>query len=189
MRKNSRQGIEHLSMFRDLPAFKVASSNVTIEEFGESAIHNILKNRPPSLLVEHAAIIQGADGEECCRAEMTVTEKHCEGHYPGCPILPFAMIGEFIGQTGAILLTVKSSTFASALPLAVSSDGFRAGSAGPVFAGDTLICVARLLQLRQIVGKIQSAVYRGEETVAEMGEATFFASQWPTKPEGENEDK
>lgn len=185
MRRNHREGLGQLSIVRDI---KQTSSGVTIREYDESSILGILKNRKPSLLIERAAIILRED-ERYCRTEMTVTEDHCEGHYPGCPILPFAMIGEFIGQTGAVLLTLQSPIFAAALPLAVSSDGFRAGDAGPVFAGDTLICVARLLQLRHIVGKIQSAVYRSDETVAEMGEATFFATQWPNKPESESEDK
>jgi len=148
-------------------------------------IKQVLFNREPYLLVDRAVVFrQIIDGQtkERIVSQLTIVEKHCAGHYPGYPILPFALMGEIIGQTGAILLTTShQKEIGDAVPLAVKATNFKSGSSGPVFPDDVLTVVAEVLRMRGGFAQLTATMIVRDETVVTMDEVGFWVVKLPLK--------
>jgi len=146
-------------------------------------IYTVLYNRPPSLMLEKGVVFRENIGQETVEkviCQMTVTENHCNGHYPGYPILPLAQQAEFVGQTGALLLSVaRQKEFANAIPFAVKNQEFRSGNSGPVFPGDILISVAQILRYRMGFANVDAIITIRDQLVATMEEVGYMAVKMP----------
>jgi 3-hydroxyacyl-[acyl-carrier-protein] dehydratase len=75
-----------------------------------AAVQDYLHHRPPYLLVERIAEL----GEDFIVAEMTMTgdEFFAQGHFPGLPILPGAMMQELTTQSAGILIAANYNPLA-----------------------------------------------------------------------------
>ncbi len=148
-------------------------------------IKHVLFNREPYLMVDRAMVFrQTVDGQTKDRivTQLTVTEQHCAGHYPGYPMLPFALMGEIIGQAGAILLAIShQKEIGDATPLAVKAANFKSGNSGPVFPDDVLTVVAEVLRMRGGFAQLTATMIVRDETVVTMDEVGFWAVKLPLK--------
>jgi 3-hydroxyacyl-[acyl-carrier-protein] dehydratase len=66
-------------------------------------IYNAIPHRPPFLFVDR--IVEVGENKIKTEKEIRPDEPVFQGHYPGQPIMPGALICESIFQTGAILLS------------------------------------------------------------------------------------
>ena len=148
-------------------------------------IKHVLFNREPYLLVDKAVVFrQNVDGQTKDRivSQLTVTEQHCAGHYPGYPMLPFALMGEIIGQAGAILLTTSyQKEIGDAIPLAVKATNLKSGNSGPTFPGDILTIVAEVIRMRGGFAVLTATMIVRDETVVTLDEVSFYAVKLPLK--------
>jgi len=74
-----------------------------VEDYEMEEILNAIPHRPPFLFVDKIVELSGTKIRTT--KEITPDEPVFEGHYPGQPIMPGALICESIFQTGAILLS------------------------------------------------------------------------------------
>ena len=78
-------------------------------------ILNAIPHRPPFLFVDR--IIEITDTKIKTTKEIMSDEPVFEGHYPGQPIMPGALICESIFQTGAILLSKMMGGISGGVPV------------------------------------------------------------------------
>ncbi|MBN1778850.1 MAG: hypothetical protein JW816_01345 [Candidatus Buchananbacteria bacterium] len=148
-------------------------------------IKKVLFNREPYLLIDRAVVFhQDVDGQTKNRiiGQLTITDQHCAGHYPGYPMLPFAIMGEIIGQVGAILLTTSYWTeIGDAVPLVVEVTNLRSGNSGPIFPGDVLTVVAEVILMRGGFSILTATMIVRDETVITLDKVSFLAVRLPLK--------
>ncbi|RLC95388.1 MAG: beta-hydroxyacyl-ACP dehydratase [Chloroflexi bacterium] len=81
-------------------------------------IYNAIPHRPPFLFVDR--IVEVGENKIKTEKEISPDEPVFQGHYPGQPVMPGALICESIFQTGAILLSKimeASSDMAQGIPV------------------------------------------------------------------------
>ena len=69
------------------------------------SIEGYLHHRPPYLLVQN--IVEIEDRKVVTEAKITGDEFFIQGHFPGAPILPGAMMQEMLTQTAGVLIAAK----------------------------------------------------------------------------------
>ncbi len=114
-------------------------------------IQNLLPHRYPFLLVDR--IIEYVPGQRAVGIKnVTATEPHFQGHFPGRPIMPGVLIVEAMAQVGGIVL-MQLPDAQGKLSLFVGIDKVRFRR--QVVPGDQLILTAELLWVKQRrVGKM-----------------------------------
>jgi 3-hydroxyacyl-[acyl-carrier-protein] dehydratase len=78
-------------------------------------ILNAIPHRPPFLFVDRIIELSGTKIKT--RKEIRSDEPVFEGHYPGQPVMPGALICECIFQTGAILLSKMMGSIGEGIPV------------------------------------------------------------------------
>jgi len=78
-------------------------------------ILNAIPHRPPFLFVDK--IVELSETKIKTTKEIRFDEPVFEGHYPGQPIMPGALICESIFQTGAILLSKMMGSIGEGIPV------------------------------------------------------------------------
>ena len=78
-------------------------------------ILNAIPHRPPFLFVDRIVEVSGTKIKTT--KEIRLDEPVFEGHYPGQPIMPGALICESIFQTGAILLSKMMGGITGGVPV------------------------------------------------------------------------
>jgi 3-hydroxyacyl-[acyl-carrier-protein] dehydratase len=78
-------------------------------------ILNAIPHRPPFLFVDRIVEVSGTKIKTT--KEVKPDESVFEGHYPGQPIMPGALICESIFQTGAILLSKMMGGMGGGIPV------------------------------------------------------------------------
>ena len=68
-------------------------------------VEDYLHHRAPYLMVEEIISIEG--NEITTRASVTTDAHFLDGHFPGAPIVPGAMLQELATQTGGILIAAR----------------------------------------------------------------------------------
>ena len=110
-------------------------------------IQEILPHRHPFLLVDR---ILETDGETFIVGIKNVSygEPFFQGHFPGHPVMPGALLVEALAQTGAALLFYKNAGSKNQLVYFSGID--RCRFRRPVFPGDQLRIEVRLLRQRSL---------------------------------------
>jgi len=157
-----------------------------LQRFGSTDdIKKVLFNREPYLLIDSAVVFRQKINDNQKKrivAQTIVTEQHCVGHYPGYPMLPFALMGEIVGQAGALLLVVAChEEIGDATPLAVKVANLKSGNSGPVFPGDVLTIVAEMTRIRGGFAVITAIVIVRDEVVVTLDEGCYWAVNLPLK--------
>jgi len=120
-------------------------------------ILNAIPHRPPFLFVDKIVEISGTKIKTV--KEIKPDDPVFQGHYPGQPIMPGALICESIFQTGAILLSKMMGGFSSGIPVLTRINNAKFKNI--VKPGNTLDIEAELVE------KIANAYYmKGKASVS-----------------------
>jgi len=144
--------------------------NTSPEQIDINRIMAMIPHRYPILLVDR--IIDCVPGVRATGLKnVTITEPHFQGHFPGWPVMPGVLIIEAMAQTSAILVvrTLGEEAMGKIVYFMTIDDArFRK----PVTPGDTLHIHVEKIQNRKNVWK-----FRGEAKVNGVihAEATFSA--------------
>lgn len=131
-------------------------------------IEKILPHRSPFLLVDRIIELEPMKRAVGIK-NVTMTESHFQGHFPGKPVMPGVLILEAMAQVGGVaLLYPEENRGKIALFGAMERVRFRKTA----IPGDQLKMVAELIKIRGFIGKIWCQSYVEDQVVAE-GEFTF----------------
>jgi 3-hydroxyacyl-[acyl-carrier-protein] dehydratase len=120
-------------------------------------ILNAIPHRPPFLFVDRIVELSGTKIRTT--KEIRPDEPVFEGHYPGQPIMPGALICESIFQTGAVLLSKMMGGVGEGVPVLTRINNAKFKSI--VKPGSTLDIEAELVE------KVSNAYYmKGKASVA-----------------------
>ncbi len=131
-------------------------------ELGTTEIMDIIPHRYPFLMVDR--IVSMEPGEEATGIkQVSASDPHLQGHFPGHPVMPGVLITEAMAQVGAVALLC--------LPEHKGRLGFLAGLdkvrfKRQVVPGDTLYVHCRLEKFRRGVGVAQARAWVGDDDVA-----------------------
>ena len=119
----------------------------------ELNVEEIMENLPhryPMLLVDKITEMVPMDyaiGENC----VTINEPFFQGHFPGHPIMPGALICEALAQVGGVCLQYNPEN-RGLIPLFTGMDHVRFRS--PVLPGDVLVTKAKIKKILGRMGKV-----------------------------------
>ncbi len=132
------------------------------------AIMKILPHRPPFLLVDRIAKI---DGNIIIGVKnVTMNEPHFAGHFPGHPIMPGVLQLEAMAQVAGILL-LKRIEQANQIAYFMSAEDVKWRK--PVVPGDVLFIEIEMTKVRGRLGKAKGICKVAGEIVSEA-EVTFM---------------
>lgn len=151
-------------------------------ELDINEIMNLLKQRPPFLLVDR--VTDYDDTHVTGYKNVTINETFFQGHFPGQPVMPGVLILESMGQVASIMVGLKlGKEQESKIAFFAGADKIRFRK--PVRPGDKLVTKAELLKARGTSGKAKVTGYVDDEVVAE-GEFLFILADSLTEKKEEN---
>ena len=135
-------------------------------EIDSEEILKILPHRYPMLLVDKIidmVPMKYAIGIKC----VTINEPFFQGHFPGHPVMPGALICEAMAQVGgvALLKALDPSESGKLIPMFTGMDKVRFRS--PVLPGDVLRTKATILRTIGRMGKVHCDSWVGDVHKAE----------------------
>jgi 3-hydroxyacyl-[acyl-carrier-protein] dehydratase len=132
-------------------------------------IQEIIPHRYPFLMVDR--IIELEEGKRAVGIKnVSSNEPFFQGHFPGHPIMPGALILEALAQVGAVII-LRMPEYAGCLAVFAGLDDVKFKR--QVIPGDQLRLEVELIKLRKMFGFAQGKAYVGEALVAE-GTIKFF---------------
>jgi beta-hydroxyacyl-ACP dehydratase FabZ len=125
-------------------------------------IQKIIPHRYPFLLVDR--IIEMGDNRIVGLKNVTINEPFFQGHFPGRPIMPGALIIEALAQTAGVYALSRSDQRGSLAYFAsIDNAKFRK----PVVPGDQLILEVNIVKSRLRILRVQGiAKVNGEEVAS-----------------------
>lgn len=131
-------------------------------------IQKILPHRAPFLLVDRIIELEPMKRAVGIK-NVTMTEAHFQGHFPGNPIMPGVLILEAMAQVGGVaMLYPEENRGKIALFGGMENIKFRK----PTVPGDQLKMVAELIKVRGQFGKLHAEAFVDDQLVAQ-GDFTF----------------
>ena len=134
-------------------------------------IMEILPHRPPFLMVDRVASIEG--DHIVGIKNVTVNEAYFQGHFPGHPIMPGVLQLEAIAQVAGILM-LKRVENAGQIAYFMSAENVKWRR--PVHPGDSLVIDVQMTKLRGKIGKAKGICKVRGEIVSEA-EVTFMVGE------------
>ena len=132
-------------------------------------IQEIIPHRYPFLMVDR--IIELEEGKRAVGIKnVSSNEPFFQGHFPGHPIMPGALILEALAQVGAVII-LRMPEYAGCLAVFAGLDDVKFKR--QVIPGDQLRLEVELIKLRKMFGFAEGKAYVGEELAAE-GIIKFF---------------
>ena len=137
-------------------------------ELNVEEIMEILPHRYPMLLVDKIIEMVPMDyaiGVKC----VTMNEPFFQGHFPGHPVMPGALICEAMAQVGGVALLYPEEN-RGLIPFFTGIDKLRFRH--PVIPGDQLVMRADIEKIKGRMGKVKAQCHVGDTLCAE-GEYLF----------------
>ena len=140
-------------------------------------IMSFLPHRYPFLLVDR--ILEIDEKHAVGIKNVTINEPFFQGHFPGEPVMPGALVLEAMGQVAAMMMSAKpGSENLITFLTGVEKAKFRK----PVKPGDQLVTTAEMVRLRGKMGKVRT-IGRIDGAVAAEAEFSFVAAETLRAPE------
>lgn len=131
-------------------------------------IFKVLPHRYPFLMVDKMLEIE--DNKRAVGLKnVTINEPFFQGHYPGNPIMPGAMMMEAMAQVGGIMI-MASRKGEKLVPFLAGIEKFRFKK--PVSPGDTIIFEVEMIGGRGNMGKVKG-IAKVDGKVVAQGEMSF----------------
>ena len=137
-------------------------------ELNVEEIMEILPHRYPMLLVDKIIEMVPMDyaiGVKC----VTMNEPFFQGHFPGHPVMPGALICEAMAQVGGVALLYPEEN-RGLIPFFTGIDKLRFRH--PVRPGDQIVMRADIVKIKGRMGKVKAQSHVGDILCAE-GEYLF----------------
>lgn len=128
-----------------------------------SAVERILPHRYPFLLVDR--VTELVPGVRIAGVKhFSAGDQGAQGHFPGLPVVPTAIMLELVTQLGAVLVLERPEMRDKiAMILQIPS----AEMIEPVHPGETVHVQAEVIKLRETLGELKGTIYRDGVLVAE----------------------
>jgi len=146
-------------------------------------IQKILPHRYPFLMVD--AILEMERLKRIVGLKnVSITEPHFQGHFPGAPVMPGVLIIESMAQTGGLLLLLEIPDREKKLLYFVAVDGARFRR--PVIPGDQLKIEMNVISWRGDFCKLDGKAFVDGQLAAE---ATLMCKMIDREPAKKLEEK
>jgi 3-hydroxyacyl-[acyl-carrier-protein] dehydratase len=135
----------------------------------ETEVMELIPNRYPIIYIDYVDKIESGK-KIIATKNVTINEDFFQGHFPGNPVMPGALILETLAQAGSILI-LKSEEFAghTAYIGGINKAKFRR----KVTPGDTLKLSFEITKMKGSVGTAD-AIATVEDTICAQCEFTFI---------------
>ena len=153
-------------------------------EYDHKDILTILPHKQPFLFVDRARVDEETGivtGRKCVAA----SEPFFQGHFPGHPIMPGALICEAMAQVGGVALQYPEEN-RGLIPMFTGMDKVRFRS--PVRPGDQLVTKAVIKKIVGRMGKVHCECYVGE-TFKASADFLFYLAEPENKKEKDENNK
>ena len=135
-------------------------------------IMQMIPHRPPFLMIDQVRDLRAGEGAVGVK-NVSMTEPHFQGHFPGAPVMPGVLIVEAMAQTAAVLVVHTLGPEAEGkLVYFMSIDNCRFRR--PVFPGDQLFIEVTKQRNRGPVWKFEGIAKVDGKIVAEAVIAAMF---------------
>ncbi len=126
-------------------------------------IQDILPHRYPLLLVDR--IVELEESRVVGIKNVTATEPHFQGHFPGFPVMPGVLIVECMAQTAGVLVLSQIPDRKNKVVLLTTIENAKFRK--PVIPGDQLRVEMTVISRRSSVAKMRGEARVNNEIVAE----------------------
>ena len=135
-------------------------------------IMQMIPHRPPFLMIDRVFDLQADKG--CIGVKnVSMTEPHFQGHFPGAPVMPGVLIVEAMAQTAAVLVVhTLGASFEGKLVYFMSVDRCRFRK--PVYPGDQLFIEVKKDRNRGPIWKFEGLAKVEGKVVAEASFAAMI---------------
>jgi len=135
-------------------------------------IMQMIPHRPPFLMIDQVRDMRAGEGAVGIK-NVTMTEPHFQGHFPGAPVMPGVLIVEAMAQTAAVLVVHTLGPDAEGkIVYFMSVDNCRFRR--PVFPGDQIIIEVNKQRHRGPVWRFEGIAKVDGKIVAEAVFAAMF---------------
>ncbi|HEY2890654.1 MAG TPA: 3-hydroxyacyl-ACP dehydratase FabZ [Dongiaceae bacterium] len=135
-------------------------------------IMQMIPHRPPFLMIDQVRDLRAGEGAVGIK-NVTMTEPHFQGHFPGAPVMPGVLIVEAMAQTAAVLVVHTLGPEAEGkIVYFMSVDNCRFRR--PVFPGDQIIIEVNKQRQRGPVWRFEGIAKVDGKIVAEAVFAAMF---------------
>lgn len=148
MEKQKENITKEIERFLEIPHLEFLEFDTGKYELHEllsrNEIEMLIPDRAPFLVVDKVIIFHSKNDEFEALGRGTVSLEKCRGHFPECPIVPLAIVSQFFGLMGTILISwiLKDPKL---VILAVSADQVRTTSKDVIKAPVDILIEAKLL--------------------------------------------